>query len=113
MKFLADEDFPKPVVNKIRQLGHSVKTIQKIGLSGSSDETVVKLALREKRIIITFDKDFLKDQPKQLERVIFRFPKTPTNKIIILVENFLEELTKVKGNIAHEFDKFGLKPIQY
>ena len=40
MKFLADEDPPKPLVVKIRSVGYSVKTIQQKNLQGSSDEIV-------------------------------------------------------------------------
>jgi len=66
MKFLADEDFPKPLVTKIRSLGHLIKTVQQKNLQGSSDEIVASLALREKRIILTFDKDFLTNQTENL-----------------------------------------------
>ena len=96
MKFLADEDFPKPLVTKIRNFGFSVKTIQQENLQGSSDETVANLALKEKRIVLTFDKDFLKNQSGNLQAIIFRFPKIPTAKIIPLMEDFLIDLNKVK-----------------
>ena len=96
IKFLADEDFPKPLVTKIRDFGFSVKTIQQKNLQGSSDKTVANLALKEKRIILTFDKDFLKNQTEKLQAVIFNFPKTPTSEIIPLMENFLTALIKVK-----------------
>lgn len=96
MKFLADEDFPKPLVSKIRSLGHSVKTVQQKNLQGSSDEVVANLALKEKRIVLTFDKDFLKNKSKDLQAVIFHFPKIPTSEIILLMENFLADVSKVK-----------------
>lgn len=96
MKFLADEDFPKPLVTKIRSFGHSVKTIQQKNLQGVSDKVVTHLALKEKRIILTFDKDFLKNQPKNLQAVIFHFPKIPTSEIILLMENFLSDVNKIK-----------------
>lgn len=111
MKFLADEDFPKPLVVKIRSLGFSVKTIQQKNLQGSSDQTVANLALKEKRIILTFDKDFLKNQPENLQAVIFHFPKIPTSEIIPLTESFLKELTQInisKGKIL-KFTKSGLE----
>lgn len=100
MKFLADEDFPKPLVTEIRNFGFSIKTIQQKNLQGSSDETVANIALGENRIVLTFDKDFLKNQPKNLQAVIFSFPKTPTTNITPLIKTFLEklqrELMKVK-----------------
>ncbi|GEM_PF-1771587 len=110
MKFLADEDFPKPLAVKIQKLGHSVKTIQQKNLQGSSDEMVANLALKEKRIILTLDKDFLKNQPKSLQVIIFHFPKTPTSEIIPLIENFLKDLKHVKlsKNKILKFSKPGL-----
>ena len=88
MKFLADEDFPKPLVIKIRNLGFSVKTIQQKNLQGASDEIVTNFALKEKRVVLTFYKDFLKNQPKSLQVVIFHFPKIPTSEIIPIIDNF-------------------------
>ncbi|MBI2327823.1 DUF5615 family PIN-like protein [Candidatus Curtissbacteria bacterium] len=111
MKFLADEDFPKPLVAKIQKLGHSVKTIQQKNLQGSSDETVASLALKEKRVVLTFDKDFLKNQPKNLQVVIFHYPKKPTSEITPFIESFLEELQMIKfskGKIL-QFSKNGLE----
>lgn len=111
MKFLADEDFPKPLVTKIQKLGFSVKTIQQKNLQGSSDEVVSNLSLKEKRIILTFDKDFLKNQPKNLQVVIFHFPKIPTSEITPLIGNLLTDLKTVKlskGKVL-KFSKGGLE----
>lgn len=110
MKFLADEDFPKPLVITIRHFGFSVKTIQQKNLQGSSDEVVASIALKEKRILLTFDKDFYKDQSKKLKAIIFEFPRTPTIEIIPLIENMLKDLAKQKfpkGKIL-KFNKKGL-----
>lgn len=110
MKFLADEDFPRPLVNVIRNFGHSVKTIQQKGLQGSSDETVANIALKEKRMVLTFDKDFLENQPDKLQAVVFEFPRVPTSEIVILIETFLQDLAQLKlakGKIL-KFNKQGL-----
>lgn len=111
MKFLADEDFPKPLVVKIRQSGFSVKTIQQKNLQGVSDKSVANLALKEKRIVLTFDKDFLRNQPKNLQAVIFHFPKIPTSEIIPSIENFLNELKQIKLSKGKtlKFNKNGLE----
>ncbi|OGE18988.1 hypothetical protein A3J19_00170 [Candidatus Daviesbacteria bacterium RIFCSPLOWO2_02_FULL_41_8] len=111
MRFLADEDFPKPLVVKIRSAGYSVKTIQQKALQGSSDEIVANLALKEKRILLTFDKDFFKNQTANLQVIIFSFPKTPTSEIILLTPNFLKELKQFKlskGKVL-KFCKSGLE----
>lgn len=93
MKFLADENFPKPLVILIRNLGFSVKTIQQKNLQGVSDEIVAKIALKEKRIILTFDKDFLKHPPRGWQAIIFEFPRTPTLEIFPLADILLKDFT--------------------
>lgn len=111
MKFLADEDFPKPLVVKIRSLGYSVKTIQQKNLQGSSDEVVTEIALKEKRIILTFDKNFPENKSKNLQAIIFHFPKAPTSEIILSIENFIKDLKLIKmtrGKIL-KFSKNGLE----
>lgn len=114
MKFLADENFPKPLTTRIRNLGYSVKTIQQKNLQGSSDEIVGNLALKEKRIVLTFDKDFLKNQPKTLQVIVFHFPKTPTFEISPLIEGFLKDFKQIKfsKNKILKFSKYGLSTIK-
>lgn len=111
MRFLADEDFPKPLVNVIRNFGHSVQTIQQKGLQGSSDETVANIALKGDRIVLTFDKDFLENQPDKIQAIVFEFPRVPTSEIVILIEIFLQDLKQLKlpkGKIL-QFSKRGLE----
>lgn len=113
MRFLADENFSKPILRLIARSGHSVRTIQQKSLQGSADETVADIALAEKRIILTFDKDFLINQPKNLQVIVFEFPRTATSEIILLIDGFLEDtkiLTKTKHKIF-KFNKFGLTKI--
>lgn len=114
MKFLADEDFPKPLVIKIRQLGFSVKTIRQKNLQGVPDEFVANIALKEKRIVLTFDKDFLKNQPKTLQVIVFHFPKTPTSEINPLIDILLKDLKQIKfsKNKILKFSKYGLFTIK-
>lgn len=111
MKFLADEDFPKPLVTTIRKFGHSVKTIQQKGLRGASDQTVANIALKEKRIVLTFDKDFLKNQLANSKIILFEFPRTPTSEITFLIKTFVADLDKInmsKDNML-TFSKRGLE----
>lgn len=114
MKFLADEDFPKPLVILIRKLGFSVKTIQQKSLQGATDETVANITLREKRVMLTFDKDFLKDQPKDLQVIVFEFPRIPTSAIVPLIETLLKDLRGIKSNKGNilKFNKHGLETVK-
>lgn len=57
MRFLADENFPGSAVAVLRASGHDVVWIRTFA-PGSSDPEVLAQASRERRILLTFDKDF-------------------------------------------------------
>ena len=49
MRFLADESCDFAVVRALRVAGHDVTAVAEVAL-GSSDETVINLALHERRV---------------------------------------------------------------
>ena len=57
MNFLANENFPLDAVEILRQAGHDVAWVRS-DAPGSTDPQVLAWAVREKRIVLTFDKDF-------------------------------------------------------
>lgn len=57
MRFLADENFPGDVVRALRNRGEDVAWTCE-DASGSSDEVVLARSQAEKRVLLTFDKDF-------------------------------------------------------
>lgn len=57
MKILADENIPSSVVIRLHQEGHDILWIKEKEM-GMSDKNVMKIARKEKRVILTFDKDF-------------------------------------------------------
>jgi predicted nuclease of predicted toxin-antitoxin system len=57
MRILADENFPKIVVEVLRQNHYDVLWIR-TDSPGSSDTAILAKAQREERVIVTFDKDF-------------------------------------------------------
>ena len=57
MNFLANENFPFDAVEALRQDGHDVAWIR-VDSPGISDPEVLSRAQAEKRILLTFDKDF-------------------------------------------------------
>ncbi len=56
-RFLTDENIPLEVVEEIAKKGIDIQSISLLN-PGIEDVDVLKLAHREKRILITFDKDF-------------------------------------------------------
>ena len=57
MKFLADENVARLVVEKLREHGHDVLSISEYAL-GITDDEVLKIAREQDRIILTHDRDF-------------------------------------------------------
>src|SRR5579884_3957321 len=57
MRFLADENFPVAAISALVAAGSDVVWVG-LAAPGSSDSEVLALAIREQRILLTFDKDF-------------------------------------------------------
>lgn len=58
-RLYADEDFPGPVVECLRLLGHDVLTVQEAGRDGRSDSDVLTDASADQRIVLTHNhRDF-------------------------------------------------------
>jgi uncharacterized protein with PIN domain len=57
-RLFADENFPLPVVEALRQLGHDILTLYESGKAGQqvSDDEVLRLANDEKRIFLTLNR---------------------------------------------------------
>lgn len=57
IRFLANENFPIDAVKVLRQTGYDVLWIR-MESPGLSDQDVLRCAIAEQRILLTFDKDF-------------------------------------------------------
>lgn len=57
MHFLADESCDFSVVRSLRNAGHDVLAVAEI-TPAADDMDVIRMALREKRVLLTEDKDF-------------------------------------------------------
>ena len=57
MRFVADENFPRPALVALRNAGWKIFSVAE-ECPGSSDEEVAGLCSEGERILLTFDKDF-------------------------------------------------------
>lgn len=57
-RFYSNENFPLPVVEKLRDFGHDVLTIQETGRADQalSDASVLEFATRENRAVLTLNR---------------------------------------------------------
>lgn len=96
MRFLADESCDFAVVRALRASGHDVVAVSEIS-PGTGDTTVIDLALRDKRILLTEDKDFgqlVYANHRKTSGVLFlRYPISARQKI----SNEVVKLVKRRG----------------
>jgi predicted nuclease of predicted toxin-antitoxin system len=57
MRFLANDNFPGAAVTALNAAGHDVVWVRTVA-PGTGDPEVLAWAVREERILLTFDKDF-------------------------------------------------------
>jgi len=102
MKFLADENIPVELVDKLREINIDIIKVENIKV-GLKDEEVIRIAIKQKRIIITFDKDFgelvYKGKAKVEGIILIRIKSFQIN---FLFQSF-KQLIESKINIKNKF----------
>lgn len=58
MRFLADQDVYAATVERLRDGGHDVETVARLGLAISSDEDILRTAHTDGRVLLTRDRDY-------------------------------------------------------
>jgi predicted nuclease of predicted toxin-antitoxin system len=58
LRFKLDENLPADLATMLRDAGHDVHDVHEEGLAGEDDPPVLAAAVREDRILVTFDLDF-------------------------------------------------------
>ena len=94
LRLLADENFPGPAVAALHARGHDVAWVR-TDAPGSSDPQVLARANAEKRIVITFDKDFGElafraGLPASSGVVLFRITSTSSAQVAQVAVTVLE-----------------------
>lgn len=96
LRILADENVAQRVVTVLRKERFDVLSIFEEKLSGASDEEVLKLAKKGKRIILTHDKDFgnLIHQPGLIHGgvILLRLRNQSSQNVVFHLIPFLKEI---------------------
>lgn len=105
MNILADENFPRPLIESLRKQGHDV-VWARTGFPGVRDRALLERAEADGRIIFTLDKDLWQiafQRPTPIKRcgvVLFRpFPAIPEN-LAPLVDSALRAEQSLIGHIS-------------
>ena len=101
MKFLSDENIPRSIVVFLRKKGHNVKDIQEDGLRSLADENIIELAQKEKRVIITYDKDFIisPENPSAPSIILLRFPKIHPKDVIPYLNACIDSIISLETKL--------------
>ncbi len=100
-RYLANENFPAAIVRWLREQGDDVAHAAET-LAGVSDEVVLRVALEQDRILLTFDRDFgqlvfQQRRPPAPGVVVFRLAQqSPAATLSFLRAFFLSQPT-VRG----------------
>jgi len=96
LKFLADENIAPRVVEALRKEKFDVLSVFEEKLSGTSDEKILKMAQKEKRLILTHDKDFgnLIRQPYRSHSgvILLRLRNQSPQNVILHLIPFLKKI---------------------
>jgi predicted nuclease of predicted toxin-antitoxin system len=104
LRLLGDENFPGPAITALRARGHDVAWVR-TDAPGSSDPQVLARADAEKRILITFDKDFGElafraGLPASSGVVLFRITTTSAAQVAQIAVDVLESRTDWAGHFS-------------
>lgn len=112
MRFIADENIPNSLIKAIRRLGYFVKDLKEENIIGIDDQELLKVAKQEKRILITFDKDFtnLKQFPlkKHCGVVVLRYRSKHPTKVVEAFSHLLRSPIKERfeNSLCEVFDNY-------
>jgi predicted nuclease of predicted toxin-antitoxin system len=104
MKLLADENFPRPAVTALRELGLDVSWVAE-ATPGAAGEEVLAECIRASRTLLTFDKDFgelayRQGLPSECGVILFRItPQTP-NEVAALAVAALQSRPSWTGSFS-------------
>jgi predicted nuclease of predicted toxin-antitoxin system len=106
MRFLADENFPVPSIQRLRGAWHAVLAIIEHA-PGADDSTVLALAVAEDRILLTMDGDFGEliykagaAPPPAIVYVRLPQPLTPEEPADLLLQHFASPFLSWQGTFT-------------
>jgi len=104
MRFLAHENFPGAAVAALQVAGHDVIWVRIAG-PGTSDRDVLAWAVREERVLLTFDKDFGElargsGLPRTCGIVLFRTPLPKPGDVGQLLADLISARDDWAGHFA-------------
>jgi predicted nuclease of predicted toxin-antitoxin system len=109
MRLMADENVPRRVIEKLRELGHDVLSVRE-SLRAEADTAILDRAVKEQRILVTQDKDFgelvfARSVPGVYGVVLFRLTGSEANDDIHHMVDVLVSRDDWMGNFTVVTDR--------
>ncbi len=100
-RYLANENFPAAIVRWLRDQGHDVVHAASEHV-GEADERLLQVASMERRIVLTFDRDFgelvfHRRQPAAVGVVLFRLRQQSPLLVETILKSFFLTNAEVRG----------------
>jgi predicted nuclease of predicted toxin-antitoxin system len=104
MRFLANENFPGAAVSALARAGHDIVWVRNAA-PGSADEDILAWAVRENRVLLTFDRDFGElawrvGLPASCGIVLFRVPMPAAAEVGEILAARIGERTDWAGHFT-------------
>jgi hypothetical protein len=104
MRFLANENFPGDAVKALLAAGHDIVWVR-TAAPGIRDEDVLAWAMREARVLLTFDQDFgelawRSGLPASCGVVLFRMPMPGSVDVGTTITSRLNERSDWAGHFS-------------
>ncbi|MBW8051451.1 MAG: hypothetical protein FVQ77_14150 [Cytophagales bacterium] len=94
LRFLLDEDVGKRTANILRDKGYEIRTVIE-EMPGIKDRNVLMEAVKDKRIVVTLDKDFgrlvFRDHKKYLGVLFLRLRKESPENIASAIQKTVKQ----------------------
>lgn len=94
-RLFANENIPRSVVDRLRQLGHDVVTVHELRMTGSPDLAIVDRAAHDQRSILTQDLDFGRifvEREPAVRIIVLRSADARGPALVALTEAFLKHV---------------------
>jgi predicted nuclease of predicted toxin-antitoxin system len=98
MKFIVDAQIPKLISDYLCSQNHDcIHTLQLPNKNRTTDKEIISIALREERVVLTKDSDFLesfilRNQPPKL--VLIKTGNIENSLLLSILEKYLQQICK-------------------
>lgn len=115
MRFLADENFPRPALEALRDAGLDIVWIAD-SHSGATDIEVLELCMAQRRVLLTFDKDFgelafIKGLPAECGIVLFRIAPQSPKEVAVIALSAIQHQPSWSGYFSVARKQIRMRPL--